>query len=98
MQLKHRTNHEDLLHAAKECAINLLLEVAQDKPQCSAPQAGSDEQMTIFPTLEQRLRASLALVCITASSLNVNSTTNDEQMNDYDPESLRRLLVERLSR
>ena len=98
MQLKHRSNHEDLLHSAKECAIHLLLEVAQGKPQCSAPQTGSDEQMTIFPTLEQRLRASLALVRITASSLSLNSTTNDEQMNDYDPESLRRLLVERLSR
>lgn len=98
MQLKHKTSNEDLLHAAKECAIHLLLEVAQGKPQFSAPQTGSDEQMTIFPTLEQRLRASLALVRITASSLNLNSTTNDEQMNEYDPESLRRLLVERLSR
>lgn len=98
MQLKPPPNHEDLLHNAKECAIHLLLEVAQGKPQFSAPLAGSDEQKTIFPTLEQRLRASLALVRITPNSLNLNLNSNDEQMNDYDSESLRRLLVERLSR
>ena len=89
---------EELLLTAKENAVQLLLDVAMGKPQLSGAQTGSDEQMNIYPTLEQRLRASLALVRITPSSLNLQSSTNEDTINELDTESLRRLLVERLSR
>lgn len=90
--------NQELLYAAKESAVQLLLDVALGKPQLSSPQTGSDEQVMTYPTLEQRLRASLALVRISPNSFTTNNTQQEETLNEQDTESLRRLLVERLSR
>jgi hypothetical protein len=90
---------EDMFYSIKKTAIEFLDRLTKSKAFNAAPMAGSEEMSEIYPTVEQRLRAALALARISRQSICGNEVTVEQAdpLSEIDVESLRAVLLKKLT-